>query len=256
MDDLVTIALLSASAFFAALSIGMLYRYRQVSTQIVTSNDLGKDLWSALETRMKKQDERILDMMGRVEVIQSRALQQSVNKELRPEGGDRVESSEELGVESGRDGQNVSEVTQALRDTSRVTTQPSEQSSTSNALEVQLKRQDDHVLDLIERVKLLESRLAGRMQSGRPESPVMVSQTLPNFPLQPRESADKVSEKVLLEMLREKPRTSVEIRERFGITREHAARVLKELFDRGVVVRNDSHKPFVYELTELGRQSV
>jgi predicted transcriptional regulator len=54
-------------------------------------------------------------------------------------------------------------------------------------------------------------------------------------------------------MLSEKPRTSVEIRQRFNVSREHSARLLKGLFDRGLVVRNDSGKPFVYEITEAGR---
>ena len=57
-------------------------------------------------------------------------------------------------------------------------------------------------------------------------------------------------------MLSERARTSVEIRQQFGISREHAARLLKGLFDRGLVVRNDLRKPFVYEITETGRRMV
>ncbi|HEV2225289.1 MAG TPA: hypothetical protein VGR56_00630, partial [Nitrososphaerales archaeon] len=65
LDDATTIALLVTSAFFVALAFGLLVRYRQLSQKIAGSSDLGHDLWDALEQRMRKQDERILDVMGR-----------------------------------------------------------------------------------------------------------------------------------------------------------------------------------------------
>ena len=74
MVDVTTLGLLAASFFFVALSFALLVKYRQVSERINASTDLGRDLWSSLEQRLKKQDERILDMMGRVEVIQSRVM--------------------------------------------------------------------------------------------------------------------------------------------------------------------------------------
>jgi DNA-binding HxlR family transcriptional regulator len=260
VDDIVTIALLTASAFFVVLSAVLLFRYRQVSSRIASANDLGKDLWTALEARMKKQDERILDMMGRVEVIQSRALQRlSSPSSMNP--SDRIqiesESSSDASYQDKEDTMKPGEVTQTSPETSHVMPQPEEAAATSrSALENQLKQQDDHILGLIEQMKSLESRFPVTTA----ELPIESDQTHVTLGLrsahpQIRESTDKVSEKTLLEMLREKPRTSVEIRERFGITREHAARVLKELFDKGIVIRNDSHKPFVYELTELGRQA-
>jgi hypothetical protein len=36
-------------------------------------------------------------------------------------------------------------------------------------------------------------------------------------------------------------------------SREHAARLMKELFEKGLVSRNNSSKPFVYQLTEEGK---
>jgi hypothetical protein len=81
MDDLSTYALLVSSATFVFLSFALLFRYRQISKQITASNDLGKDLWAALEGRLTKQDERILDVMGRVEVIQSRVLEKQTTEE-------------------------------------------------------------------------------------------------------------------------------------------------------------------------------
>jgi len=37
-------------------------------------------------------------------------------------------------------------------------------------------------------------------------------------------------------------------------SREHAARLMKELFEKGLVSRNDSSKPFVYQLTDEGKR--
>jgi hypothetical protein len=52
------------------------------------------------------------------------------------------------------------------------------------------------------------------------------------------------------------PRTSAQIKEEVGRSREHTARMLKGLFDRGLVVRNDRNKPYVYEITDSGRSYV
>lgn len=62
------------------------------------------------------------------------------------------------------------------------------------------------------------------------------------------------TEMSVIKLLGTKPRTSVEIKELIETSREHAARLMKALFDAGVVTRNASKKPFVYELTEAGRR--
>jgi len=49
------------------------------------------------------------------------------------------------------------------------------------------------------------------------------------------------------------PKSSAQIKEVVGRSREHTARLMKTLFDRGLVVRNDAHKPYVYEITESGK---
>ena len=209
---------------------------------------------------MKKQDERILDMVGRVEVIQSRALQPTLfpvpmNPIDRTRG--TKDSSFDVTEQNKKEMSSSGDITEAEHETSHIMSQPGDlTASSAGILADRLKQQDDHILDLIERMKSLESHLprsalGSHAESDQARSALESPITRP----QVRESAEKVSERTLLEMLREKSRTSVEIKERFGITREHAARVLKELFDRGIVVRNDSHKPFVYELTELGRQA-
>jgi hypothetical protein len=58
--------------------------------------------------------------------------------------------------------------------------------------------------------------------------------------------------KVLL-LLAKGSRTSAQIKDEVGRSREHTARLMKALFDRGLVVRNDRNKPYVYEITERGK---
>ena len=184
MDDYVTLAVLASSAFFAALSIGLLFRYRQVSQRITASSDLGKDLWQALEQRMKKQDERILDMMGRFEVVQARSIA----------------------------------VTAASTQISPMPLQPIPQ-----AVAPEEKQSAAAVLQRV---------------APRPKSQPTLDDT----------------QVAAINLLSERARNTIEIKEALGRSREHTARLMKSLFDHGLVIRDDSKKPFVYQLTDAGRR--
>lgn len=168
---------LASIAFFVALSSGLLLRYRRVSQKVNASTDLGHDLWEALERRLKKQDERILDMMGRFEVIQARVSERLMTPGLQP-----VSIPVSVGEKS------------------------------ASAMEM-------------------------RVVSPQPRSRITLDET----------------ELSVIKLLGVRPRSSVEIKELIGKTREHAARLMKALFDLGLVTRNTSKKPFVYQLTEAGR---
>ena len=47
----------------------------------------------------------------------------------------------------------------------------------------------------------------------------------------------------------------VRLREQMS-DKERRARLTKALFDKGLVTRDDSEKPFVYQLTERGREYI
>lgn len=173
-----TFVVLVLSAFFVALSFGLLLRYRQVSQKVNASTDLGRDLWETLEQRLKKQDERILDMMGKFEVIQSRVSERPMAPSPRPA------------------------------------------STPVSAEEKPPSTMDMHVMTF------------------QPKSRITLDET----------------ELSVIKLLSVKPRSSVEIKELIGKTREHAARLMKILFDSGLVTRDTSKKPFVYQLTEAGRR--
>ena len=205
MDDVTTYALLTVSFFFVALAFGLLAKYRQVSTRINASTDLGHDLWSSLEQRLKKQDERILDVMGRLEVIQARVMAGTATQVPATLSQLPVVAPPPPAVEEG-----PPSVTEQIP----IMQQPESQ------------------------------------ESQQPEAPVRPSKS-------PAE-LDK-TERLALSLLSEGPLTTPDILK--GLinkggprSREHAARLMKELFEKGLVSRNDSSKPFVYQLTDEGKR--
>lgn len=56
----------------------------------------------------------------------------------------------------------------------------------------------------------------------------------------------------ILNLLTE-PRTSTDIKNAIGKTREHTARLLKKLYEDNFVERDSTNKPFKYKITELGK---
>lgn len=57
----------------------------------------------------------------------------------------------------------------------------------------------------------------------------------------------------ILKLLAERPRTSREVQHAIGRTREHTARLMKKLYETGLVSRDVNAKPFRYNITEAGR---
>ncbi len=197
LDDVVSVTLLLSAAFFVALAFGLLFRYRQVSQKITASSDLGHDLWSALEQRMRKQDERILDMMGRLEVVQSRVMAATV-----PHEPPALAPLPPLTPAPAPPEEIQKPVTEKEPVTQQPMSQPESQASQPPAAERQLD----------------ETQLAA------------------------------------IRLLGESPKNTRQLTDTLKKSREHTARVMKELFEWGLVRRNDSTKPFVYQLTDEGRR--
>ena len=210
VDDLVTLSLLASAAFFVALSVGLLVRYRRISQRISESSDLGHDLWQALEQRMRKQDERILDMMGRLEVVQSRVM-----------------------VVAGAPPMAPSSPAQTLPRVAPVDVQRDVRSP---------------ILPVQQRV--VQSEVTESHQTQAPESSPMPSRVF-----DPNQQLDE-TQIAILKLLNEGSRNTRQITDALERSREHTARVMKELFGLGLVRRNDSTKPFVYQLTDDGKRFV
>jgi len=205
MDDVTTYAFLTASFFFVALAFGLLAKYRQTSTRINASTDLGRDLWSSLEQRLKKQDERILDVVGRLEVIQARVMAGGT--------GQAPTTLSPLPVVAPHPPP-AEEVTPPVIEPTPITQQPESQESQQPQVPVpgpeagaELDKTEKLALSLLSAGPLATPDiLKGLISNGGPRS------------------------------------------------REHAARLMKELFEKGLVTRNASSKPFVYQLTDEGKR--
>jgi DNA-binding MarR family transcriptional regulator len=200
VDDLVTAILLASAAFFVALGFGLLIRYRRLSQKITASSDLGRDLWQALEQRMKKQDERILDVMGRLDVIQTRVLAAAAAAQ--------TPASPPL--------------------TPTPATQPSPQEAVVDVAPAALTAQ---------RPESQESQ----QESRRSQAPLAELRL------------DETQLKAMA-MLSDSPKNTRQLTDAIGMSREHTARLMKGLFEAGLVTRNNATKPFVYQLTDQGRR--
>jgi hypothetical protein len=130
---------------------------------------------------------------------------------------------------------------------------------------------DARIIDLMAKTEVLSSKLGSPQQMSQPrvipqpsttavptraaapsQIPRMAAPASP--PVQFAEGTE--AEARVLRFLLEGPRTSAQIKEEVGRSREHTARMLKALFDRGLVIRNDRNKPYVYEITDTGRSYV
>ena len=199
MDDFTTYVFLATSFFFVALAIGLLARYRLVSQRITSSTDLGHDLWQSMEQRLKKQDERILDMMGRLEVVQSRVL-------------------------------------------AAAAAQGPPSSSSGPPPSVTVPKQTQ-----VEEPIVTKDQPPPIMQ--QPESQASQTSQVRSAPTEPDETQLSA-----LKLLVGTPLNTRQLTDQLKKSREHVARIMKDLFEMGLVTRNDSTKPFVYQLTDEGRR--
>lgn len=198
MADITTYFLLATSFFFVALAFALLVRYRQVSQRINTSTDLGRDLWASLEQRLRKQDERILDVMGRLEVIQARVTTAAA---VQTPAAPVPVPSEAPPVPRAANEPNV-------------TSEPG--------------------------VPTQQPESQGSQPSQSPAEP-------------PRESELDETQVSALKLLADSPKNTRQLTDALQKSREHTARLMKQLFGMGLVARNDTSKPFVYQLTDEGK---
>ena len=88
----------------------------------------------------------------------------------------------------------------------------------------------------------------------RPETQMSQSMSQPATSVTRSGTTTKDTDADILRALAEGPKTSNQIRAIIALSREHTGRLMKQLFTRGLVVRNDQNKPYLYEVTEAGRR--
>jgi biotin operon repressor len=125
---------------------------------------------------------------------------------------------------------------------------------------------DTRIIDLMAKTEVLSSRSSHQVMT-QPRTFVPSPGGIATVTSKPSEAARGAAPQVplgegtetevrVLRLLVGGPRSSAQIKEEVGRSREHTARLMKALFDRGLVVRNDRNKPYVYEITDSGRSYV
>ena len=86
-------------------------------------------------------------------------------------------------------------------------------------------------------------------------SRVVVEKHTPVSRIPNMSSEDSV--KHVLKLITKKPMTSRDIEVTFGgRSREHVSRLMKKLFDDGLVERNTTNRPYTYSITDSGRKHI
>jgi predicted transcriptional regulator len=106
---------------------------------------------------------------------------------------------------------------------------------------------DDEVVQepIVERAKIV-------LEKKEPEPMKKEPEKTPAKPRMPNMDFNGVTEHVL-GLITAKEMTSRDIQITIGRSREHTSRLMKRLFEDGLVERNTKKKPFTYKITEKGR---
>jgi CRP-like cAMP-binding protein len=126
---------------------------------------------------------------------------------------------------------------------------------------------DARIIDLMAKTEVMSSRLGLPQATPQLRTISVPTETIQSRVTRAAEAPKSIAlaaplgegtetEGKVLRLLVEGPKTSAQIKEQVGKSREHTARLMKALFDRGLVVRNDRNKPYVYEITDSGKSHV
>ena len=105
-----------------------------------------------------------------------------------------------------------------------------------------------------EMVKIQSEMIKSPSRKGR-RSSAMVEKRVPVSRIPNMSSEDSV--KHVLKLITKKPMTSRDIEVTFGgRSREHVSRLMKKLFDDGLVERNTTNRPYTYSITDSGKKHI
>ena len=103
-------------------------------------------------------------------------------------------------------------------------------------------------------VKIQSEMVKPASRKGR-RSRSMIHKHVPVSRVPNMSSEDSV--KHVLKLITKKPMTSRDIEVTFGgRSREHVSRLMKKLFDDGLVERNTTYRPYTYSITDSGKKHI
>ena len=117
-----------------------------------------------------------------------------------------------------------------------------------------LNLDQDEPIDEAEMVKIQSEMVKPASRKGR-RSRSMIQKHVPVSRVPNMSSEDSV--KHVLKLITKKPMTSRDIEVTFGgRSREHVSRLMKKLFDDGLVERNTANRPYTYSITDSGKNHI
>ena len=117
-----------------------------------------------------------------------------------------------------------------------------------------LNLDNEEPLDEAEMVKIQSEMVKSPSRKER-RSRSVIKKHVPVSRIPNMSSEDSV--KHVLNLITKKPMTSRDIEVTFGgRSREHVSRLMKKLFDGGLVERNTTNRPYTYSITDSGRKHI
>ena len=117
-----------------------------------------------------------------------------------------------------------------------------------------LNLDNEEPLDEAEMVKIQSEMVKSPSRKER-RSRSVIKKHVPVSRIPNMSSEDSV--KHVLNLITKKPMTSRDIEVTFGgRSREHVSRLMKKLFDDGLVERNTTNRPYTYSITDSGRKHI
>jgi predicted transcriptional regulator len=121
-----------------------------------------------------------------------------------------------------------------------------------DALDLEEKEPQEQVLEKVEAV--LEKKVSAQVQK-EVEEPKIEPVKQVSKPRMPNMDFNGIVEHVL-RLITTREMTSRDIQITIGRSREHTSRLMKRLFEEGLVQRNNKTKPFTYQITEKGKAKI
>ena len=121
-----------------------------------------------------------------------------------------------------------------------------------DALDLEEKEPQEQVLERVEAV--LEKKAQSQVQKESEEPKIEPTKPV-SKPRMPNMDFNGIAEHVL-GLITTREMTSRDIQITIGRSREHTSRLMKRLFEEGLVQRNNKTKPFTYQITEKGKAKI
>lgn len=127
-----------------------------------------------------------------------------------------------------------------------------------NVLEERILGQDKRLAELTVNYEILNDKLNSIVLSRKPEYHSQTEKTNNNQRITSSVSAkiNNNSVKRILIALLDQDMTAIQVMKMLGCTREHAARLMKQLADKGLIERVNNKKPFIYRIKDKGKDFV